>query len=140
MLNPMSHPLRRAMALIPTVLALCTFLLPSGWAICIGPEGHLALEPAVQAGATCCATPTGSQGTPSCVPESGSDCEDIALESGAARLSRPDHETAAPHASQWFVTLPGMTLQDPSCLLPPQPPAGGSAHPSPGARTTILRC
>ncbi len=140
MLDHMTRPLRRAMALIPTALALCTFLLPSGWAICIGPDGHLAVEPAVQVGATCCATPTGSQGTESCVPDSGSDCEDIALGSGSARLARPDYEAGAPHASQWFVTLPGMTLRNTTCLLPPQPPAGGGAHPSSGARTTILRC
>lgn len=134
------RPLRRAMALIPTALALWTFLLPSGWAICIGPEGHLAVEPAVQVGATCCAPPTSTQGTESCVPDSGSDCEDIALGTGAARLSRPDPETGAAHASQWVVTLPGMTLRNATCLLPPQPLAGVSAHPYPGARTTILRC
>ena len=140
MLELMTRPLRRAMALIPTALALCTFMLPSGWAICIGPEGHLAVEPAVQVGATCCASPANSKGAESCVPDSGSGCEDIALDSGAARLSRPDHETGAPHASQWFVTLPGMTLRNTTCILPPQPAAGASAHPSSGARTTILRC
>lgn len=136
----MMRPLRSAITLIPTVLALSSFLLPSGLAICIGPDGHVAIELVSQGGLPCCDAPATSTGAESCVPESGSPCEDIALNSGAARLGRSEMEAGPSSTANWFVTLPGMTLRTSDSVIPPQSAVGASSHRSPASLSTILRC
>lgn len=139
MLDVMMRPLRRVTALVPTLLALCSFLLPSGWTVCIGADGHVAVEPVAQAGAACCAPADAPSGTASCVPGPDSDCQDVELAFGAAGVPRPDPDAGAAQDGQW-ITLPGMTHPSPACLRPPQSPADMIAHPASGAGTTILRC
>lgn len=131
-------PLRKALSLIPALLALTSFVLPAGLGVCIGPEGHVAIEPIGQDGRSCCEEPATRAGTESCVPDSESDCEDIALSSGAARLSRP--EAGAPLVTQCCVTLPGMTLRDADALIASRSAVRTLHDRTTAPPITILRC
>lgn len=83
----------RVLTLLPTWFAVCTVVLPSGSALCIGSGGHVAVEAASPRGIPCCDAPVASAEAPSCASESDAPCEDISLDAGAALVTRPDLDT-----------------------------------------------
>ena len=85
MLADMLSSPRRVVSFLPTLVALCSLLVPSGWALCIGPQGHVAVEPASPGGPGCCDASNTMADEPSCVPGSDEPCEDIALNTWIAK-------------------------------------------------------
>jgi hypothetical protein len=135
----MSHPRRTFARVAALALVLTSFLPPAGWTLCIGPDGHVAVEPAPEAGGPCCATPGAGEAADPCTPEACSPCADVALTAGAALAASP-----APSGR------PQLAPAGIAALLPPLAPPLTSALPvacaggrcaclSSPTRTTVLR-
>jgi hypothetical protein len=82
----------RTLRALSLILALtCAF--PSGWTLCVGPDGHLVVEPSAPAGQLCC-EPGEARAGDACVPDGCEDCRDYELASDAQLRGRPDVNSA----------------------------------------------
>ena len=81
--------MRRLRSLALVLALFCA--VPSGWTLCVGPGGHLVIEPSVPAGELCCVADNVGAGE-ACVPEGCENCRDLSLESSASLRARVNLE------------------------------------------------
>lgn len=75
-----------------TLWALLVLLPPGAWALCLGTQGHIALEPAATG---CQETAARGTGESSCSASDCNDCEDVLLVEGIA-LHPPEPQLTSP--------------------------------------------
>lgn len=127
--------------LLVACLAALSCLPPSGWQLCVGANGHWAIEPSSIAGDACCDEAPAGAATGAAAADDCADCTDYALAGGAALGAR-----AGDDASDDAVDAPCVT-PDGALALPPLAfacPVADAASRPPAAsaplRTTFLRC
>ncbi len=130
---------RRARAVAVSLLFSLTALLPpSGWALCVGADGHFELEPAGRGEPSCCEDAAPGGPAEAIAPDDCGACLDLALAPGLALRTKPDGGmiepvVAAPAAVSGFSDPSPAHAADPTAHSPARP--GGA-----GTRPTVLRC
>lgn len=127
-----------------TVLVACLAALsclpPSGWQLCVGADGHWAIEPSSVAGDACCDDSPSADASGADAADDCTDCTDYALAGTIALGSRPVEDGPEITVDAPCVTIAGTAAQPLAALA--RPPGGATRTPPHSAlefRNTILR-
>lgn len=131
---------RRVLSVVAMLAALCSFLPPAGWAICVDATGHLAIEPAPQGESSCCASTDAAPVEDSCSADACPSCEDIALSADAALRAKSNTVAGSFVSPQATATLPVALLPAPLPVFLATRYYFRSASVPPRTLNTILRC
>ena len=128
-------------AVLVACLAALSCLPPSGWQLCVGANGHWAIEPSSVAGDACCdeRSDTGSSGATS--GGDCTDCTDYALSSSIALGSRSTDDGPEIAVNAPCVTIAGTAT--PALDARARPPGSATTTPPHAGfalRSSILRC
>jgi len=127
-------------SLLPALFALCALMPPSGWTLCIGSQGHLAVEPAAIDGTSCCDSPSGLSAGVTRPSDACDPCEDVRLSTGPALIAKSESGLSAPASTAWIASAARPVIAPPAQIGSAHPAGAASPPRSAPRRTPILRC